>query len=94
MGKIYGHASKSYVMISGRLYHLGQDNILQLCLIPEEYDTYLQEAHTKMSSLHCSNQQTYQRLERLGVYWSDMKQDVNSFVNNCDICRVKPHVTK
>ena len=45
-----------------------------------------------MLSLHCSKQQTYHGLARLGVYWPEMKQDVNNYVNNCHQCMVKPPV--
>ena len=56
MAKTKVMQAKNFQMISRRLYHLDEDHVLRLCLVPEEYDTYLNEAHTKMLSLHCSKQ--------------------------------------
>ena len=43
MAKTKVMQAKHFQMIARRLYHLGEDYVLRLCLIPEEYDTYLND---------------------------------------------------
>ncbi|WP_219822827.1 hypothetical protein, partial [Enterobacter cloacae complex sp. 4DZ3-17B2] len=65
--------SKNLQLIAGRMYQLGNDRVLRLCINPEEYNIYLREAHVQECAFHCSRRNTYRNLLQLGVYWPGMK---------------------
>ena len=54
--------SEFYTLISGRLYRQGADQILRLCLDPEQFVETMDEAHVSLDGLHASEQQTTQRI--------------------------------
>ncbi|MCO5570660.1 hypothetical protein L7F22_024387 [Adiantum nelumboides] len=58
-------ASKSLVMLAGRLYKQGTDQILRLCIEAQEQDLYLNQSHVQITGIHNGHAQTYQRLMRI-----------------------------
>ena len=44
-----------YTLISGRLYYLGKDKVLRLCLDPEDFDSVIQEAHVTIGGSHADS---------------------------------------
>ena len=74
--------SKEYSMIAGRLYKLGKDGILRLCVETQEIGTSLEQAHIALGNIHMSPRQTLKRVERMGVYWPTMRKDIYSYVQN------------
>ena len=50
--------SQHYVLLSGRLYRLGPDKVLRLCLDPDCYDDAMNETHVSTGGLHASTIQT------------------------------------
>ena len=75
--------SKQYSMIAGRLYKLGKDGVLRLCVETQETRMYLEQAHVALGNIHMSPRQTMKRVERMGVYWPTMRRDIHSYVQNC-----------
>ncbi|MCO5564622.1 hypothetical protein L7F22_018287 [Adiantum nelumboides] len=60
-------ASRSLVMLAGKLYKQGSDQILRLCIEVHEQDSYLNQSHVQITGIHNGHAQTYQRLMRIGV---------------------------
>ncbi|MCO5549244.1 hypothetical protein L7F22_002711 [Adiantum nelumboides] len=88
--------SAMYQLLVGRLYKRNQDGILLLCINPEEKEQYLTQAHTTIVGIHYAEDQTMQRILRLGVYWPTMRSDIHSFVKSCVQYQIQtpmPHVT-
>ncbi|MCO5558107.1 hypothetical protein L7F22_011684 [Adiantum nelumboides] len=79
-------ASRSLVMLAGRLYKQGSDQILRLCIETHEHDLYLNQSHVQITGIHNGHAQTYQRLMRIGVYWPKMQQSVHNYIQSCLIC--------
>ncbi|MCO5587012.1 hypothetical protein L7F22_040957 [Adiantum nelumboides] len=88
--------SAMYRVLAGRIYKRNQDGILLLCINPEEKEQYLTQAHTTIVGVHYAEDQTMQRILRLGVYWPTMRSDIHLFVKSCVQCQIQkpiPHVT-
>ncbi|MCO5558197.1 hypothetical protein L7F22_011776 [Adiantum nelumboides] len=79
-------ASRSLVMLSGRLYKQGTDQIFRLCIEVHEQDLYINQSHVQTTGIHNGHAQTYQRLMRMGVYWPKMQQTVHNYIQSCLIC--------
>ena len=52
----------SFVMLAGRMYHLGWDGILRLCIEPQEKEHYLVAAHITIGGIHMAADQTIKRI--------------------------------
>ena len=79
--------SQHYVLLSGRLYRLGPDKVLRLCLDPDCYDDAMNEAHVSIGGLHASTIQTKQRILLNGFWWPTLENDVHKFVHECPRCQ-------
>ena len=75
--------SKDYSMLVGRLYKLGDDRVLRLCIEAKEMLEYLRQAHIRMGDFHMSPKQTFKQVERMRLYWSTMQRDIDAYVRNC-----------
>ena len=42
----------SFVMLAGRMYNLGRDGVLRLCIEPQEKEHYLVAAHITVGNIH------------------------------------------
>ncbi|MCO5555292.1 hypothetical protein L7F22_008837 [Adiantum nelumboides] len=78
--------SRSLVMLAGRLYKQGSDQILRLCIEAQEQDLYLNQSHVQIMGIHNGHAQTYQRLMRIGVYWPKIQQSVHNYIQSCLKC--------
>ncbi|MCO5571930.1 hypothetical protein L7F22_025681 [Adiantum nelumboides] len=88
--------SAMYQLLAGRLYKKNQDGIFLLCINPEEKEQYLTQAHTTIVGIHYAEDQTMQRILKLGVYWPTMRSDIHLFIKSCVQCQIQtpiPHVT-
>ena len=75
--------SHEYFMFAGRLYKLGKDGILRLCIERNERDIYVEQAHIAIDNIHISPNKTIQRIECMGVYWPMMRKDVYAYECRC-----------
>ena len=78
-----------HFMIARRLYKLGKDGILRLCIERNESDVYVEQAHIALGNIHISPDQTIRRIERMGVYWPTMREDVYAYVRRCSCSKEK-----
>ena len=81
--------SEQYVLLSGRLYRYGQDEVLRLCLNPEDYADTIAEAHVSIGGIHASETQTIQRILLNGFWWPTLNKEVVHFVKSCSKCQSK-----
>ena len=71
---------ESYTLISGRLYHLGGDNVLRLCLDPKDINSVILEAHVTIGGSHVSKDQTENRILCEGYWWPTLAKDVAYYI--------------
>ena len=79
----YVEQSRNFIMLAGRLYKQGKDQILHLCIEKKESWPYLDRAHVAIGNIHFAPKQTLRRIKRMGIFWPTMKQDVYSYVRAC-----------
>ena len=94
MNKHLIEQSYEYFMIARRLYKLGKDGILRLCIERNESDIYVEQAHLAIGNIHISPNQTIKRIERMGVYWPMMRKDVDAYVRRCSCSKEKGQTFK
>ena len=82
--------SASLTMLAGRLYQLGQDGILRLCIEPFEQPHYLREAHITTGGLHMAGNQTVKRILWAGVWWPTLRTQTHEYVRSCLQCKSQP----
>ena len=85
--------SRNFLMLAGRLYKQGNDQILRLCIDKKDAETYLNKAHVAVGNIHFAPEQTLRRVEHMGVFWPTMRQDVYSYVRACT-CELGKEPTK
>lgn len=76
--------SKRYVLLSGRLYRQGYDQVLPN---PEDYKDAMAKAHVSFGGFHASYNLTIQRILLDGFWWPTLNEDVVQFVQNCSKCQ-------
>ena len=79
----------SFVMLAGRMYHLGWDGILRLCIEPQK-EHYLVATHIAIGGIHMAADHTIRRILWVGVWWPTMRAEVHDFVHTCLECQEKP----
>lgn len=52
----------SFVMLIGRMYHVGRDGILCLCIEHQEKEHYLVATHLTIGGIHVAADQTIKRI--------------------------------
>ena len=75
-----------YTLISGRLYYLGRDQVLRLCLDPEDYESVIREAHVTIGGNHADPCQTETRILCNGYWWPTLSKDIAEFIKKCPKC--------
>ena len=85
--------SCEYFMLARRLYKLGKDGILRLCIERNESGIYVEQAHIAIGNIHISPNDTIRRVERMGVYWPTMRKDVYACVRRCSCSKEKVHTS-
>lgn len=63
-----------------KMYHLGFDRILHICIEPFEKLHYLLSAHINIEDIHMVANHTMKRALWVGVWWPDFKAKVYAFV--------------
>ena len=77
---------ESYTLISGRLYRLGEDNVLRMCMEPEDADEMIAEAHITIGGFHASRDRTESRIRCNGFWWPSISRDVARYIRHCPTC--------
>ena len=78
--------SDRYTIISGQLYRQGSDNVLKLCVEPEDHREIMEDAHISLGGIHEAEWKTTQRILLNGYWWPTLESDVVQFVANCAKC--------
>ena len=86
--------SCKYFMLARRLYKLGKDGILRLCIERSESDVDVEQAHIAFGNIHISPDQTIRRIECMGVYWPTIRKDVYDYVRRCSCSKEKGQTFK
>ena len=55
-------ACQYFQLLAGQLYYLGDDNVMRLVIYPDDYESYLQEAHVSPTRIHFSKDNTLRRI--------------------------------
>ena len=69
-----------YTLISGRLYFLGQDNVLRLCLDPENIHSVIVEAHVTIGGSHAFRTQMENCILCNEYWWPTLTKDVVDYM--------------
>lgn len=85
--------SQRFQLLSGRLYHLGKDNILRLVVNPNDYHSIMHEAHISSCGFHLSVEGTIKQIASQGYWWPTLREDVAGFANNSFNCKANKPVT-
>ena len=75
-----------YTLISGRLYRLEDDNILRMCIEPDDTDEVIAEAHITIGGFHASQDKTENRIRCNGFWWPSISRDVARYIRHCPAC--------
>ena len=75
-----------YTLVSGRLYRLGQDNVLRLYLDPKDINSVILEAHVTIGGSHASRGQTKNCILYNGYWWPTLTRDVADYIQQCPNC--------
>lgn len=79
-------STENYTLIAGRLYRLGEDNILRLCIDPEESEEHIAEAHVTIGGFHACREMTESCVRCNGLWWPTISRDVANYIKNCPAC--------
>ena len=86
--------SSKYFMLARRMYKLGKDGILRVCIERNESDIYVEQAHIAIGNIHISPNETIKRIKCMGVYWPTMRNDVYAYVRRCSCSEEKGQIYK
>ena len=75
-----------YTLILRRLYRLGKDNVLRLCLDPEDINSVIFEAHVTIEGSHAYRGQTKNCILCNGYWWPTLTRDVADYIHQCPNC--------
>ena len=85
-----------YTLISSRLYCLGKDEVLRLCLDPEDFNSVILEAHVTIGGSHSDLNQTKNHILCNGYWWHTLTKDIADYIKKCPECihrELPAHVT-
>ena len=75
-----------YTLISGRLYYLGKDKVLRLCLDPKDFNSVIQEAHMTIDGSHADLNETKNCILCNGYWWPTLTKDIAEYIKKCLEC--------
>lgn len=81
--------AKPYVLISGHLFKKGTDEVMRICINPEEYEMIMRNTHVSIGGLHLSAEQTVHRVMREGFWWPAMYPCALEFIRHCPQCKLQ-----
>ena len=69
-----------YTLISGRLYRLGEDNVLRVCTEPDDAKEVISEAHVTIGGNHASRDKIELYIRCNGFWWPSLTRDVAKYI--------------
>ena len=80
--------SRSFELCIGELYYRNVADVLLRCVISQEQEAMLREAHCKPAAGgHFSGRITAGKILQSGLWWPTLKMDAHRYVKNCDVCQ-------
>jgi hypothetical protein len=76
-----------FTKITGQLYKLGPDEVLQSYVLHHERPMILAEAHAGIAGEHYSRKPTMQKVLTLGLWWPTIHKDAKKSCRSCDVCQ-------
>ena len=68
----------------GELYYRNAADVLLRCVLPNDQDKVLQEAHGGITGGHFSGQLTAKKVLQSGLWWPTLQADAQDFVRHCN----------
>lgn len=79
--------SKVFQLINGLLYKMGPDQVLRRCVLEEEIQGVLREAHEGSARGHMGLDTTTRKVLLAGLWWLTLHNDAREWVMSCDTCQ-------
>jgi hypothetical protein len=76
-----------YQLIVGKLYKLGLDNILRICVLAHEIQDILWECHSGFVGRHVGGKATTQKVLQARLWWAMFFKDAKNYTRSCDVCQ-------
>ena len=77
----------NFTLIAGHLYKLGPDEVLCRCIMLDEKEAIIREAHSGATGGHFAGKPTAQKILATGLWWPTLHKDTKDFCRCCDICQ-------
>ena len=74
-------------MIEGRLYQLGQDNVLRKCLDYDQGQVILKQLYDGPARCHFATRITMRKVLDAGYWWPTINKDTQKHYQACDPCQ-------
>lgn len=79
--------SRTFQLINGLLYKMGPDQILRRCILEEEIQGVLREAHEGPAGGHMGLDTMARKVLLAGLWWLTLHNDAREWVTSCDTCQ-------
>lgn len=66
---------------------MGEDNILNLCIEPDNSEEHIAKAHVTIGGFDASREKAESQVRCNGFWWPTMSRDVANYVKHCPACR-------
>jgi hypothetical protein len=76
-----------FSLIAGKLYKMGPDEILRICVMEAERPLILAEAHEGITGGHYAGKATTQKVLQAGLWWPTLHRDAKEYARACDVCQ-------
>ena len=76
-----------YTLTNGFLYKMGLDEVLRQCVLEQERENIMHEAHYGLVGGHFHSDTTTKKIQKSGLWWPTLHKDCRKFVSKCDRCQ-------
>ena len=76
-----------YSLINGFLYKMVLDDILKICVLEDEINNIMYEAHYGPARGNFQVDTIAKKIQQLGLWWLTLHKDCKNFVSQCDRCQ-------
>ena len=79
--------AEPYQLIVGQLYRRCNDDVLHICVLPQEVDDVLRECHDGVAGGHLGPEAMTRKVRLAGLWWPTLNKDATNYVKMCDVCQ-------
>ncbi|KAH9315077.1 hypothetical protein KI387_023704 [Taxus chinensis] len=76
-----------YMLMSGDLYQLGQDEVLRQCVLEHERKAIMEEGHGGITGGNYERDVTTCKILLAGLWWEILYKDCKEYYKACDHCQ-------